>query len=602
MPPVSETLSQARSRAARLITHASWASLPVIGTSAWYAGGPLTIALAISLAFAVLGEIGFRQGGRIQRTMAVQSIVGQPIALVAAFAGHPWQMDMHMAFFAALSAAVAVTGVQALVVGTLMIALHHLSLTVLAPWLVYPSPDLMGNVQRTLIHALAVLIEAGVLYSAIRSRLAMDRDGMAAQARIAAALASAEEARNATAAALREAEAARAQAESETERAMAADKAARALEEEGAARRREMMETLEREFSALVEKGVSGDLTGRITASFGDPVLTRLAESLNTFFAELENVIDGVAEHMAALARGEIGSTLSRPRRGRFEELRISVNRTAAEQRRVIEAIQRSIGNSLDAAVRIERTAGAVARQSETAAAALRQTASTVSGLSQVVATNTRLIRGAERSVTEMSDRSRFGTEKVESAIAAVHAIEDSSRKISQISEMIDTLAFQTNLLALNSGVEAARAGEAGKGFSVVASEVRNLAQRSTEAARNIARLIEESTRSVTNGVRMVGETGEVLAAIADAMGTFSADVGAVAHSGREQEAGIQEVNRAIAQMERFAVDQAREADKALVSAQAVKEEIASLSEIVARYSAAPVPVPQGPGPRRNAA
>ena len=129
-------------------------------------------------------------------------------------------------------------------------------------------------------------------------------------------------------------------------------------------------------------------------------------------------------------------------------------------------------------------------------------------------------------------------------------SIETSSGQISNIVQLIEDIAFQTNLLALNAGVEAARAGEAGRGFSVVASEVRELARRSSEAAQEISGLIEESGRHVANGVNLVQETGTALEDIQRAVDTISAQVTAIAKSSEEQAVGISQTNDAITQLE----------------------------------------------------
>ena len=138
----------------------------------------------------------------------------------------------------------------------------------------------------------------------------------------------------------------------------------------------------------------------------------------------------------------------------------------------------------------------------------------------------------------------------VERAVSAMTTIETSSKQIGQIIGVIDEIAFQTNLLALNAGVEAARAGEAGRGFAVVASEVRALAQRSAEAAKEIKALISTSGRQVTEGVHLVGDTGQVLRRIITQVAEISTLVMDMALSAREQATALQEVNTAINHMD----------------------------------------------------
>lgn len=138
----------------------------------------------------------------------------------------------------------------------------------------------------------------------------------------------------------------------------------------------------------------------------------------------------------------------------------------------------------------------------------------------------------------------------VGNAVSAMARIEDASKKIEQIISVIEEIAFQTNLLALNAGVEAARAGEAGKGFAVVAQEVRELAQRSGRAAKDIKTLINTSTEEVNAGARLVQETGAALTVISQQIATISTHVEGIASASRDQSAALGEVNSAVGQMD----------------------------------------------------
>jgi uncharacterized phage infection (PIP) family protein YhgE len=139
----------------------------------------------------------------------------------------------------------------------------------------------------------------------------------------------------------------------------------------------------------------------------------------------------------------------------------------------------------------------------------------------------------------------------VKKTVDAMSRIEESSKQISRITSVIDEIAFQTNLLALNAGVEAARAGEAGRGFSVVANEVRALAQRSSDAANEIKGLISESTAYVEQGVELVASAGDELSAITESVSTISEHVEGISSSAREQSASLAEVNTGVAQLDR---------------------------------------------------
>jgi methyl-accepting chemotaxis protein len=165
-----------------------------------------------------------------------------------------------------------------------------------------------------------------------------------------------------------------------------------------------------------------------------------------------------------------------------------------------------------------------------------------------------------------------------------MHDIQESSTKISQIIGVIDEIAFQTNLLALNAGVEAARAGEAGKGFAVVAQEVRALAQRSAEAAKEIKALISSSGTHVDRGVKLVGDTGKALTAIVDRVTHIDSLVSEIATSAQEQSTGLGQVNTAVNQMDQVTQQNAAMVEEATAAAAQLKQEATELAQLLSRF------------------
>jgi methyl-accepting chemotaxis protein len=169
-------------------------------------------------------------------------------------------------------------------------------------------------------------------------------------------------------------------------------------------------------------------------------------------------------------------------------------------------------------------------------------------------------------------------------AVSAMGEIEQSSKQITQIIGVIDEIAFQTNLLALNAGVEAARAGDAGRGFAVVAQEVRALAQRSAEAAKEIKALIANSSSQVERGVRLVGATGEVLSDIAAKVAQIDALISEIAQSSQEQSTGLNQVNVAVNQMDQVTQQNAAMVEQATAAAAGLRNEAGQLTGLVARF------------------
>ena len=226
-----------------------------------------------------------------------------------------------------------------------------------------------------------------------------------------------------------------------------------------------------------------------------------------------------------------------------------------------------------------------LSRRTEQQAASLEETAA---ALDQITATVKRSADGARRASETASgartDAARSG-EIVSDAVAAMGEIEKSSGQITNIIGVIDEIAFQTNLLALNAGVEAARAGEAGRGFAVVAQEVRALAQRSAEAAKEIKALIASSTAQVERGVRLVGDTGAALSTIVDKVGVIDGLISEIAQSSREQATGLSEVNTAVNQMDQVTQQNAAMVEEATAASANLQNESAELARLVARFS-----------------
>jgi methyl-accepting chemotaxis protein len=218
-----------------------------------------------------------------------------------------------------------------------------------------------------------------------------------------------------------------------------------------------------------------------------------------------------------------------------------------------------------------------LSRRTEQQAASLEQTAA---ALDQITATVRRSAAGAKQAQDVVAgaktDAERSGA-VVSQAVAAMGEIETSSREIGNIIGVIDEIAFQTNLLALNAGVEAARAGEAGKGVAVVAQEVRALAQRSAEAAKEIKALINTSTKQVEAGVNLVGQTGEALRGIVSKVAEIDELIAQISVSAQEQAGGLHEVNTAVNQMDQVTQQNAAMVEQTTAATHSLKSQTGEL-------------------------
>ena len=445
------------------------------------------------------------------------ALIGQSIALTAALTGQPWQLDAHMTFFAALAILVVLNDVRTILAATLAIALHHLGFAFLMPSLVYPSVDILSNLERTLFHAVVVLIEAGALCVAITRQHRLRAEINAGVEVVRQASQAAEAARDTAHEAQRDAEAQRNVA---LEAQRRAESALTALEDE------------KRQTIELHEQSKARDAAEMRAA-------TARRE-------QQELVVNALAEGLFKLSKGDLTGRISTAFHGDYEELRTNFNSATQALESALSEVSMHAGQVLGESNGITASADALSRRTEHQAATLEETAAAMEKLTSLVKTTAQNASQAATSSEGARENAVESGKVVAQASAAMRAISGSAGEVSKIIGVIDDIAFQTNLLALNAGVEAARAGDAGRGFAVVASEVRALAQRSSEAAKEINALISKSQRQVDDGVRHVGETVDVLNRVIEAVTDISERVEQIATSANEQASGLGEINEAV--------------------------------------------------------
>ncbi|WP_312403355.1 methyl-accepting chemotaxis protein, partial [Rhizobium sp.] len=260
----------------------------------------------------------------------------------------------------------------------------------------------------------------------------------------------------------------------------------------------------------------------------------------------LQQATRGLAGGLQRLAEGDLSFTLSEPFAPDFEALRSDLNQTVARLADVMTEIAHASGSIEGGSREIAGSADDLSRRTEQQAASLEETAAALDEITANVGNSSRRSQEAHGLASEANTAAEHTRGLVSNALDAMQRIEGSSARISGIIGVIDEIAFQTNLLALNAGVEAARAGDAGRGFAVVAQEVRALASRSADAAREIKQLIRISADEVKDGVRSVRDTGEALTGISSRIEAINVQVEAIAVSAREQSVGLGEINSAV--------------------------------------------------------
>jgi len=300
---------------------------------------------------------------------------------------------------------------------------------------------------------------------------------------------------------------------------------------------------------------------------------------------EQRKVVDALGRGLANLSRGDLTSRITENFPPSYVELRDNFNDTMDSLERTILQLNQTV-HSLNAGIgEISRSSDNLSRRTEQQAASLEETAAAMNEIAEQMHTSTRNAGEAASKVNEACSDADRSNAVVRKAITAMEGIEDSSRKVSQIIGVIDEIAFQTNLLALNAGVEAARAGEAGKGFAVVAQEVRELAQRSAQAAKEIKALISASSAQVQEGVSLVGETGSALTRISEQILSVNKLIQDISASAREQSSGLQEINVAVNNMDQVTQQNAAMVEETTAAANLLNDEAHTLRDMVMRFS-----------------
>ncbi|MFC3100677.1 globin-coupled sensor protein [Altererythrobacter lauratis] len=312
-----------------------------------------------------------------------------------------------------------------------------------------------------------------------------------------------------------------------------------------------------------------------------------------------------MGDTLHALAQGDLAARMSGLPEA-FSRAEGDFNAAMDALQHMMAGVVSGIGSITTASTEIRTAADDLALRNEQQAARLEETSAAMNQVTGSVRATADSARDMQQAIAGAHQDATEGGAVVARAVEAMAAIEASAQQISQIISVIDGIAFQTNLLALNAGVEAARAGDAGKGFAVVATEVRALAQRSADAAKDIKQLITTSSQQVGAGVELVGQTGTVLDRIVSKVGEVNELVSGIAEAASAQAENLQQVNAAVSEMDRMTQQNAAMVEQSTAAARGLADEAAGLMRLVSRFDAdapaEPALVFSPPSRRRSAA
>jgi methyl-accepting chemotaxis protein len=335
------------------------------------------------------------------------------------------------------------------------------------------------------------------------------------------------------------------------------------------------------QIESLLKAAADGRLKERITTNTYSGYMKAVADGINSLMDRIVTPLDEVNRVVEALASGDLTESMQGEYGGDFALLRDQLNASMGTLVTMVNQISQASETINSAASDISEGNSNLNTRTQEQSSALEETASSLEELTATVKQNANNANQANQLAAGARDAAEKGGKVVGEAVSAMSAITDSSKKVADIIGVIEQIAFQTNMLALNAAVEAARAGDQGRGFAVVAAEVRTLAQRSASAAKEIKALIQDSAEKVEQGAKLVNRSGDTLTTIVTSVKRVSDIIGEIDAASEQQATGIDQINLAIAQLDKNTQQNAAMVEEATAAAESMTEQSRSLMELV---------------------
>lgn len=339
------------------------------------------------------------------------------------------------------------------------------------------------------------------------------------------------------------------------------------------------------EIAGIVSAAKAGQFDKRANPVGRSGFLHRMSNEINDLLEVSEQSLSDISRVLQAIAHGDLTQRVERQYQGTFEELKNGCHQTAEKLGLMLTEIAEVSGQINTAASEISRGNTDLSVRTEQQASNLEETASSMEQLTQTVRQNSNSANQASSLATAAREVAEQGGNMIEQVVSTMQAINQSAQQIADIISVMDGIAFQTNILALNAAVEAARAGEQGRGFAVVAAEVRSLAQRSANSAKDIKTLISASVQRIHTGNQQVEQSGTTMQQIVQSIRKVEQLMRDIANASVEQTAGLDEISRAVTQMDEMTQQNAALVEEAAAAAESLLQQSSQLDTQVGRFT-----------------